>query len=121
MALSFRFIPPEPRSVLSGEIFSVIIELNWLVTDTAPPANQWLNITLPIPQPTPVGIATLLNPAGPAPVLASPLQGSFVAATATTEGSLRYIVALRAGNIGNVRFNVSLASPVSANYDLVIT
>ncbi|MGQ5720823.1 hypothetical protein [Pseudochrobactrum asaccharolyticum] len=122
MPLTLRFTPPSPRAVTSGETFTVSIELNWLASDTAPPENQRLNITLPMPQPIQDGTATLLNPVGPPPALVTPQMGSFVAATATTEGRLSYLVAIRAGNIGNVRFTFSLENmaAVTADYDLVV-
>ncbi len=120
MDLSFSFSPTDPHSIISGEIFTLIITLNWLVNDPAPPLNQRLQIALAAQQPMPNGSTTFFNPPGPAPVLVWPQQGSFVAATATTPGQQRYLVGIEAGNVGRVQFNVSLVSPLSATYDLVI-
>lgn len=120
MALYFSFLPLTPHSVISGEDFTLQITLNWLVTDPAPLQSQLLQIVMPAQQPMPKGSATIFNPPGPAPVLVSPQQGSFVAATATTPGQQRYLVGIEAGKVGRVQFNVSLVSPLTATYDLVI-
>ena len=123
MPLTLTFNPTSPHSVISGEAFTLIITLNWLATDTAPSQNQLLQIVLPAQQPIPNGSAVIFNPPGPAPAQVLPQQGSFVAATATTPGQLRYLVGIEAGREGRVHFVASLVNMAlpTETFELVIT